>query len=144
MIFFFSGRWGLAVATPLWFAGFIGLFISGPVSKSIRFASLASIVSLIVVMLSFVESDAYGNRYFIAAAVLFTIGLANLLHKCSSNKMMRYLAIAFIVVCVISQYLMIVQYKVVLPYNHPNFFYRGLIGIVSDFFKLPVTFVTIN
>ncbi|HIF02188.1 MAG TPA: hypothetical protein EYQ84_02265, partial [Nitrospinaceae bacterium] len=65
---FFSAQWGLAVATPLWFAGFIGLFISGPVSRSIRFASLVSIVSLIVVMLSFVESDAYGNRYFIAAA----------------------------------------------------------------------------
>ncbi len=135
---FFSAQWGLAVATPLWFAGFIGLFISGPVSRSIRFASLVSIVSLIVVMLSFVESDAYGNRYFIAAAGLFTIGLANLLHRCSSNKMMRYATIGFIVVCVMSQYLMIIQYKVVLPYNHPNFSVEAISGSFQVFFNHPL------
>jgi Flp pilus assembly protein TadD len=134
---FFSEKWGLAVATPLWFAGLIGLFISGPVSKSIRFASLASIISLIVVMLSFVESDAYGNRYFIAAAVLFTIGLANLLHRCSNNKRLRYAIIVFIVVCVISQYLMIVQYKVVLPYNHSNFSIEAISGSFQVFFNHP-------
>ena len=99
---FFSAKWGLAVATPLWFAGFIGLLIPGPVSKSIRVASLASLISLIVVMLSFVESDAYGNRYFIAAAVLFTIGLANLMDRCFRNKVMGYATIVFIVACVIS------------------------------------------
>jgi len=122
----FSAKWGLVVATPLWFAGLIGLFISGPVSKGIRLASLASIVSLIVVMLSFVESDAYGNRYFIAAAVLFTIGLANLLHRCFSRKVTSYIAQVFIAACVISQYFMIVQYKVILDYNHPTFSIEAL------------------
>lgn len=108
----FSAKWGLVVATPLWFAGLIGLFISGPVSKGIRLASLASIVSLIVVMLSFVESDAYGNRYFIAAAVLFTIGLANLLHRCFSRKVTSYIAQVFIAACVISQYFILHNHKV--------------------------------
>jgi Tfp pilus assembly protein PilF len=135
---FFSAKWGLAVATPLWFAGFIGLLIPGPVSKNIRVASLASLISLIVVMLSFVESDAYGNRYFIAAAVLFTIGLANLMDRCFRNKVMRYATIVFIVVSVISQYLMIVQYKVVLPYNHPHFSIEALSGTFQVFFNHPL------
>ena len=135
---FFSAQWGLVAATPLWFAGFIGLLIPGPVSKSIRFASLASIVSLIVVNLSFVASDAYGNRYFIAAAVLFTIGLANLLHRCSSNKLMHYTTMVFIVICVISQYLMIIQYKVVLPYNHPNFSIEAISGSFQVLFNHPL------
>ena len=135
---FFSAKWGLAVATPLWFAGFIGLLIPGPVSKSIRVASLASLISLIVVMLSFVESDAYGNRYFIAAAVLFTIGLANLMDRCFRNKVMRYATMVFIAACVISQYLMIVQYKVVLPYNHPHFSIEAISGSFQVFFNHPL------
>jgi Tfp pilus assembly protein PilF len=68
-----------------------------------------------------VESDAYGNRYIIAAAVLFAIGFANFLHGCFSNKLMRYVSVVFILTCVIAQYLMIIQYKVTLPYNHPQF-----------------------
>ena len=135
---FFSAKWGLVVATPLWFAGLIGLLISGPVSRSIRFASLASLVSLIIVMLSFVESDAYGNRYFIAAAVLFTIGLANLLHRCFSNKATRYISIIFIIICVIAQYLMLVQYKVILPYNHPFFSVEALSRSFQIFFNYPL------
>ena len=86
-------------------AGFLAIL-----PKSIRFASLASIISLIVVMLSFVQSDAYGNRYFIAASVLFTIGLANLLHKCFSSKVTSCIAIVFIAASVVSQYFMIAQY----------------------------------
>jgi Tfp pilus assembly protein PilF len=123
---FFSTKWGLVVATPLWFAGLMGLFISGPVSRGVRLASLASIATLIIVILSFVESDAYGNRYFIAAAVLFTIGLANLLHRCFSNKVTSCIAQVFIVACVVSQYFMIVQYKVILAYNHPTFSIEAL------------------
>ena len=121
----------------MWFAGLIGLLISGPVSRSIRFASLASLVSLIIVMLSFVESDAYGNRYFIAAAVLFTIGMANLLHRCFSNKATRYISIIFIIICVIAQYLMLVQYKVILPYNHPFFSVEALSRSSQIFFNYP-------
>ncbi|MBT4435094.1 tetratricopeptide repeat protein [bacterium] len=34
---------------------------------------------------------------------------------------MRYVAVTFILTCVIAQYLMIMQYKVTLPYNHPQF-----------------------
>ena len=134
---FFSAKWGLAVATPLWLAGLIGLLVPGPDSKNIRFASVASLVSLIVVMLSFVESDAYGNRYFIAAAALFTIGLANLLHSCFSNKVTRYVAIAFVLVCVMVQYLMIVQYKVILPYNHSQFSLEALSGSLQILFDQP-------
>ena len=135
---FFSAKWGLAVATPLWFAGLVGLLISGPVSKSIRFSSLISVFSSVVVMLSYVESDAYGNRWFIPAAVLFTIGLANLLHRCFANKAMRYISIIFIIVCVIAQYLMIVQYKVVLPYNHPLFSVEALSQSFQVFFNHPL------
>jgi len=134
---FFSPKWGLMVATPLWFAGLIGLLIPGPVSKSIRFASVASLISLIVVMLSFVESDAYGNRYLIAAAVLFTIGLANLLHRCFNSKVLQYSAMVFIIVCVAIQYLMIVQYKVSLPYDHPRFAFKAMLGITQVFFDQP-------
>ncbi len=135
---FFSAKWGLAVATPLWFAGLVGLLISGPVSKSIRFSSLISVLSSVVVMLSYVESDAYGNRWFIPAAVLFTIGLANLLHRCFSNKATRYISIIFTIICVIAQYLMIVQYKVVLPYNHPLFSVEALSQSFQVFFNHPL------
>ena len=134
---FFSAKWGLIVATPLWFAGLIGLLIPGPVPKSIRFASVVSLISLIVVMLSFVESDAYGNRYLIAAAVLFTMGLANLLHGCFDNKAWRCAAMVFVLVCVVTQYLMIVQYKVTLPYNHPRFSFEALSGITQILFDQP-------
>ena len=134
---FFSAKWGLMVATPLWFAGLIGLLIPGPVPKSIRFASVVSVISLIIVMLSFVESDAYGNRYLIAAAVLLTMGLANLLHRFFDNKATRHVAMVFVLICVAIQYLMIVQYKVTLPYNHPRFSFEALSGITQILFDQP-------
>ena len=134
---FFSAKWGLMVATPLWFAGLIGLFISGPVPRSIRFASVVSLISLLVVMLSFVESDAYGNRYFIAGAVLFTLGLGNLLHRCFDSKMIRHAMLAFVALCIVAQYVMIVQYKVTLPYNHPQFTFEALTGARHIAFEQP-------
>ena len=135
---FFGAKWGLAVATPLWFVGLLGLLMPGPVSRSIRFACLISVASLIVVILSFVESDAYGNRYLIAAAVLFSIGFANFLHSCFSNKLMRHVSVIFIITCVIAQYLMIVQYKVILPYNHPQFSFEAFSRWMQVIFDHPI------
>jgi Tfp pilus assembly protein PilF len=89
-------------------------------------------------MLSFVESDAYGNRYFIAASALFTIGLANLLHKCFRSKVIGCIALGFIAACVISQYFMIAQYKIVLAYNHPFFSIEALSQSFQVFFNNPL------
>ncbi|MCH8158077.1 MAG: tetratricopeptide repeat protein, partial [Nitrospinae bacterium] len=85
-----------------------------------------------------VESDAYGNRYLIPGALLFTLGLGNLLHRCFANKIARGVSLAFVALCVTVQYLMIVQYKVVLPYNHPRFSLEAMSGAARVLFDQPL------
>ncbi len=123
---FLSPRWGMLFAAPLWFLGLCGLFVQSAVPKEVRVPMIACVAGLLVILLSFVESDAYGNRYLIPATVLFGFGLGALLSWCERSRIAWSAGLALAAACVFAQYMMIVQYKVFLDYDHPRYTLEAL------------------
>ncbi|MEE2987428.1 MAG: hypothetical protein VX667_06535 [Nitrospinota bacterium] len=134
---FLSPQWGLVFAAPLWFLGLGGLFMKRDFPKDIRLPALLSVAGLLVILLSFIESDAYGNRYFIPAGVLCALGLGALLQICERSKPAWRSAIIFVFACVLAQYFMIAQYKVTLPYNHSEFTLKALSAVPTLLSEYP-------
>jgi Flp pilus assembly protein TadD len=80
---------------------------------------------------------------------VFALGLARLLEWCSNRKGLWPVAMSLVIIGVLAQYFMIAQYKVSLPYNHPQFTWEALANLPhlvlerpgqllrsSNFFKL--------
>lgn len=126
---FFSPRWGMLYSAPLWFLGLCGLLVKGSAPGGVRLPALLSVAGLLVILLSFVESDAYGNRYLIPGAAVFALGLGVLLDRCEKWPAAWWTAVSAIVVCVLVQYLMIAQYKVTLNYDDPRFSLEALANL---------------
>lgn len=118
-----SPKWGLILSMPLALAGFLGLCVK----NNIRPALLAYLAGLLSVILLYPEDSAsYGHRHFISALPVVALGLARLLQFCADRKAVWPLAVGFVILAVMGQYFMLVQYKVSLPYNHPQFTWDAL------------------
>jgi len=124
---FFSPQWGLVWSMPLALAGVIGLLVSSAKLQSLRYGLLAYVCALFVIVLLYPEdSVSYGKRHFISALPIVAIGLALLWDKLGECRLWKICAFLAVLVCVGAQYIMLVQYKVVLPYNHPQYTWEAL------------------
>lgn len=122
-----SPKWGLILSMPLAMAGLLGLLIKSEFLKDIRLALLAYLAGIFSIILLYPEDSAsYGHRHLISALPVFALGLARLLEGCSHRKGLWLVALSFVSLGVLAQYFMIVQYKVSLPYNHPQFTWEAL------------------
>ncbi len=118
-----SPKWGLVLSMPLALAGFLGLCVK----NEIRPALLAYLAGLISILILYPEDSAsYGHRHLISALPVLALGLARLLQWCFDRNKVWPLALGFVGLAVLGQYLMVVQYKVTLPYNHPQFTWEAL------------------
>ncbi|MBT6346231.1 MAG: tetratricopeptide repeat protein [Nitrospina sp.] len=121
---FFSPQWGLFFSMPLAVAGLMGLFLRNEWLKDILPALLAYLAGIFSVLILYPEDSAsYGHRHLISALPVFALGLGNLLHRIAESRFKWGIRLA-IFMCISSvflQYCMLVQYKVTLPYNHPEF-----------------------
>jgi Flp pilus assembly protein TadD len=125
-----SPKWGLIWSMPLALAGLLGLFMKNGFLKEVRPALLAYLAGIFSIILLYPEDSAsYGHRHLISALPVFALGLARLLEWCSHRKILWPVALSFVVLAVLAQYFMIVQYKVSLPYNHPQFTWEALANI---------------
>ena len=120
---FFDGKWGLVFSMPLAVAGLVGLFFKNERLREIRPGLLAYLVAIFTVLVLYPEDSAsYGHRHLISALPVFALGLCNFLHRISAvSKWGTWIAAIGCVSAVLMQYFMIIQYKVTLPYNHPEF-----------------------
>ena len=163
---FFSAKWGLLFSMPLALAGGVGLFLKNEWLKEIRPGLLAYLAGIFAIVIIYPEDSAsYGHRHLISALPVFALGLANLL-KCISEAGSKPLAavsngeaslsaeksqgrvpvavrwgLRLAVVgglsAVLAQYSMIIQYKVALPYNHPQFTLKALGSTAELIFNRP-------
>ncbi len=133
-----SPRWGLILSMPLAMAGLFGLFMKSEFLKDIRLALLAYLAGIFSIILLYPEDSAsYGHRHLISALPVFALGLARLLEGCSHRKGLWPVALSLVTCGVLAQYFMVVQYKVSLPYNHPQFSWEALANIPSLLMERP-------
>ena len=137
---FFSGKWGLVFSMPLAVMGLIGLFLKNEWLKEIRPGLLAYLAGIFAIVILYPEDSAsYGHRHLISALPVFALGLGNLMWRISESakksqgqlpaavrRWGSWIAIAGCLSAVLAQYFMLIQYKVTLPYNHPEFTLEAL------------------
>ncbi|MBT5633624.1 MAG: tetratricopeptide repeat protein [Nitrospina sp.] len=132
---FMDGKWGLVFSMPLAVAGLVGLFFKNNWLREVRPGLLAYLVAIFTVLVLYPEDSAsYGHRHFISALPVFALGLCNFLRCISGaesqpSAVRRWGARITIVGClsaVLLQYFMLIQYKVTLPYNHPEFTLKAI------------------
>ncbi|MZH42022.1 MAG: tetratricopeptide repeat protein [Nitrospinae bacterium] len=126
---FFSAKWGLMFSMPLAVAGMAGLFLKNEWLKELRPGLLAYLAGILTIVVVYPEDSAsYGHRHLISALPVFALGLANLLRRISETGS-KWGVWAVKIGClsaVLAQFIMVIQYKVVLPYNHPEFTLKAL------------------
>jgi tetratricopeptide (TPR) repeat protein len=125
---FFDAKWGLVFSMPLATVGLVGLFLKNDWLKEIRPGLLAYLAGILGIVILYPEDSAsYGHRHLISALPVFALGLCNFLQRISAvSKWGMRIGIIGCLSAVLLQYCMIIQYKVTLPYNHPEFTLKAL------------------
>jgi tetratricopeptide (TPR) repeat protein len=126
---FFSAKWGLLYSMPLAVLGLVGLFLKNEWLKEVRPGLLAYLAGIFAIVILYPEDSAsYGHRHLISALPVFALGLSNILYRISATgtKWGARVAIVGCLSAVLMQYFMLIQYKVTLPYNQPEFTLKAL------------------
>jgi tetratricopeptide (TPR) repeat protein len=126
---FLNAKWGLLYSMPLAVLGMVGLFLKDDFFRDLRPGLLAYLAGIFGIILLYPEDSAsYGHRHLISALPVLALGLGALIQRFSGNRSTK-INIAPVIVCliaVLAQFFMLVQYKVSLPYNHPQFTLQAL------------------
>ncbi len=137
---FLDAKWGLLYSMPLAVLGMIGLFLKGGFSRDLRPGLLAYLAGIFGIILLYPEDSAsYGHRHLISALPIFALGLGTLVQRFSGNRTTK-INLSPVIVCliaVLAQFSMLVQYKVSLPYNHPQFTLQALGSSLDVIFERP-------
>ena len=149
---FFDPKWGLIFSMPLAVIGLLGLFIKNDFLKEIRYPLLAQVFALMALITIYPEDSAsYGHRHLISILPILALGLGVVVSTCLRLRGLWPVLFSVIVLGVLAQYFMVVQYKVTLPYNHETFSLTAISSIPhllaersdlllrsSNFFKLMI------
>jgi tetratricopeptide (TPR) repeat protein len=137
---FLDAKWGLLFSMPLAVLGMVGLFLKDEFSRDLRPGLLAYLAGIFGIILLYPEDSAsYGHRHLISALPVFALGLGTLIQRFAGNRSNK-INLGPVIVCliaVLAQFLMLVQYKVSLPYNHPQFTLQALGSSFDVFFERP-------
>ena len=137
---FFDAKWGLLFSMPLGVLGLMGLFVKESFSRNFSPGLFAYLLGIFGIILLYPEDSAsYGHRHLISALPVFAIGLGILFERFSSDKT-KFLKIGLFFICftaILAQYFMLIQYKVLLPYNHPQFTLKAIGSSMDVLFGHP-------
>ncbi len=137
---FLDAKWGLLFSMPLAVLGIIGLFLKDDFSRDLRPGMLAYLAGIFGIILLYPEDSAsYGHRHLISALPVFALGLGTLLQRFSGDKQKKIKAgpVAVCLIAILAQFSMLIQYKVLLPYNHPQFTLKAIGSTFDVFFGQP-------
>jgi tetratricopeptide (TPR) repeat protein len=138
---FLDAKWGLLYSMPLAVIGLIGLFLKNDTfPRDLRPGLLAYLAGIFGIILLYPEDSAsYGHRHLISALPVFALGLGALIEQFAENRSNKINIVPVIVclIAVLAQILMLVQYKVSLPYNYPQFTLQALGSSFDVFFERP-------
>ena len=130
----FSAKWGLFFSMPLAVLGIIGLFFKDNSIGNLRLGLLAYLSGIFGIILLYPEDSAsYGHRHLISALPVFALGLGAFVQRFSRDfyGKANVGTLLFCLIAILIQFLMVIQYKVTLPYNHPEFTLKA-IGSIGD------------
>ncbi len=137
---FLNAKWGLLYSMPLAVLGMVGLFMKDDFLRDLRPGLLAYLAGIFGIVLLYPEDSAsYGHRHLISALPVFVLGLGTLIQRFAGNGSNK-INLGPVVVClmtVLAQFCMLVQYKVSLPYNHPQFTLQALGSSIDIFLERP-------
>ena len=137
---FLNARWGLLFSMPLAVLGMIGLFVKDDFSRDLRPGLLAYLAGIFGIILLYPEDSAsYGHRHLISALPVFALGLGILFQRFSGkkSKKIKAIPIAVCLIAILAQFSMLIQYKVMLPYNLPQFTLKAIGSTFDVFFGHP-------
>ncbi len=126
---FFSLQWGILFSFPIFIFSVMGLYADKQFN-SIRPGIVAYLGALVFIISIYPESsDSYGERHFISSIPLLAIGLAGILNWASHTKTrtIEFMTYSFIGICFLIQYSMMVQYKIIIHHNDPEFAFKAII-----------------
>ncbi len=125
----FSPQWGLVLSFPIFIISIFGFFLDNQL-KQIKLSVLIYLVALILIIAIYPESsDSYGERHFISSIPLLAIGIAAILNRFKSSPTIFKGGMLVIALLIALQYLVLVQFRILLPYNDPQFTLKALTGI---------------
>jgi tetratricopeptide (TPR) repeat protein len=127
----FSPQWGLIFSFPIFFVSIIGFF-SEKKFKHLKIGILAYLASIIFIVTIYPESsDSYGERHFISVIPLLALGLAGTLNWALNSNRRKYFLYSLLLLFVLWQYILLIEYKTYLVYNDPYYSIAALEKIKS-------------
>jgi tetratricopeptide (TPR) repeat protein len=133
--FFFGSKWSLALTTPIFFLGIIGLFLMPNSAKDLLPGFIVFLLLNFLLALTALDSQSYGNRYLLPSIGILAFGVAGAIGRFKGFRTFFNGGIVLIILFIILQYLIMIQYKILVHYNDPGFTFKALSGIPNLIFE---------
>ena len=127
--FFLGHQWGILYSSPVLLFGAIGLIFCKKLGE-LRFPMILAILAyvfLIIYMIGYLAS--YQFRYLIPTYPLVSLGLGYLYSEAFKYKFQKLAMIFISIAFCISQYFVLIQYKITVDYQNPQFVFKALSNI---------------
>ncbi|MBI4383708.1 MAG: tetratricopeptide repeat protein [Nitrospinae bacterium] len=119
-------QWSVLFSTPVLFLGCLGIVAFRFQPRELLPGFAAFFAVFLALLLTAVPSASFGNRWLLPGLGVFAFGFSSLLEKVFRKPWLFKSFLAFTVLCVVAQCLMIAQYQVVIEYNDPKYTYKAL------------------
>ena len=124
--FLIGSKWGILFSSPIIFIGVIGVIFSRNLGR-LRIPIILVILAYSFVVIHYLKDLAsYQYRYLTPIYPLVSMGLAYLFSETSKSKIGRFVIVCLSLVFVVAQYLILIQYKIIFPFNEPQLTFKVL------------------
>jgi tetratricopeptide (TPR) repeat protein len=132
---FLGSQWGLLFFFPIFIISIIGLFYEKKLAgiKPAIFAYFVAIFFIIIIYPG--KSDAYGERHLISSIPFLILGLSACLSEILKKKAFHWAVILCAFLFVVYHYLILIQYKIVFPYDDSQFTLKAISNIPDILFR---------
>lgn len=122
--FFLGGDWGVFISEPIWLIALPGLWLF--IKKEPFYGILFCMVGVFPIYISAnpgggASEASFGHRFALALNPILTFGVAATLSKTTQNKSVYRTLLFVCCLFVIYKYVQLIQYKVILAHNDPQF-----------------------
>jgi len=132
---FFGKDWGLVLEEPVWIIGIVGLIIFNKKNKIMGILFFLGMLPSLLVLAAFGNESSFAHRFVLSCNIFLSFGVA-----CSIDSFKNVPKVLWIFLCFILafwQYLLIIQFDVVLPWNDKEFTIHAFKNIPTIFSDYP-------
>lgn len=129
---FGGAEWGFLFAEPLWLFGFFGILLFSKKEPQLGGICILILSVFCITPIVIGNGNAFGQRYMLSAIPLLALGLGKLIDVVEKKfSKIPIIAIGALTSCWL--YLLLLNYKILLPYNLPQF-------AIKSFQNIPLLF----